>query len=50
MRLEAKMIMLWLIVTVYLISPVDFFPGPIDDIIAALLAAMGSGRMIHGSK
>ena len=40
MIMEGKAKLVWLIlVMLYVISPVDFFPGPVDDILVALLYA-----------
>jgi hypothetical protein len=41
--------MLIVIVVLYVISPVDFMPGPIDDLIAVLLGAAANKKLGSGT-
>ena len=41
--------MLIVIVILYVVSPVDFMPGPIDDIIAILLGAAANKKIGSGT-
>ena len=42
-----KLLMIGLIL-LYVISPMDFFPGPIDDAIVILLGVAANKRAING--
>lgn len=37
-----KGVLVTLMIVLYIISPVDFFPGPVDDFILVILAIIGS--------
>ena len=37
-----KGVLVTLMIVLYIVSPVDFFPGPVDDFILVILAIIGS--------
>lgn len=37
-----KGVLVTLMIVLYIVSPVDFFPGPVDDFILVILAIVGS--------
>ena len=37
-----KGVLVTLMIILYIVSPVDFFPGPVDDFIVLILAIVGS--------
>lgn len=37
-----KGVLVTLMIILYIVSPVDFFPGPVDDFILLILAIVGS--------
>lgn len=37
-----KGVLVTLMIILYIVSPVDFFPGPVDDFILVILAIIGS--------
>ena len=37
-----KGVLVTLMLVLYIVSPVDFFPGPVDDFILVILAIIGS--------
>lgn len=37
-----KGVLVTLMIVLYIVSPVDFFPGPVDDFILIILAIIGS--------
>lgn len=37
-----KGVLVTLMIILYVVSPVDFFPGPVDDFILVILTIMGS--------
>ena len=37
-----KGVLVTLMIVLYIVSPVDFFPGPVDDFILLILAIIGS--------
>ena len=37
-----KGVLVTLMIVLYIVSPVDFFPGPVDDFILVILTIMGS--------
>ena len=38
-----KGVLVTLMIVLYIVSPVDFFPGPVDAFILVILAIIGSG-------
>lgn len=43
---NAKELVILIIVLIYILSPVDLFPGPIDDVIVAIMGikSLNSGK------